>query len=270
MSQNKTLPTLIPHLRGAAEQAAQRGGEVLQEWRGKFATRAKGPQDLVTDADLAAQAAVREVLMKAFPAHAFLGEESPDMSLLADPDRLTWIVDPLDGTTNYVHGFPCYATSVAVAQGGRVLAGAMFDPSSNELFSAGHGAGATLGGQPIRVTQAAKLEEALVAVSLPPQCTAASPDVQDLLAVIPRAQAIRRTGSAALNLAYVACGRMDAHWASHIHPWDVAAGLLLIAEAGGVVTAHNGGPFNLAKANFLAASTSELHQDLLQTLSRRE
>ncbi len=198
MMQNQTPETLIPQLRGVAEQAARCGGEVLQEWRGKFATRAKGPQDLVTDADLAAQAAVREVLMKAFPMHAFLGEESPDLALLADPDRLTWVVDPLDGTTNYVHGFPCYATSVAVAQGGRVLAGAMFDPnpggpnssgpSAGELFSAGLGLGATLNGQPIRVSQAATLEEALVAVSLPPQCTAASPDVQDLLAVIPRAK----------------------------------------------------------------------------------
>ncbi len=262
--------TLVPQLQEAAEQAARRGGEVLQEWRGKFATRAKGPQDLVTDADLAAQAAVREILLKAFPTHAFLGEESPNLALLADPERLTWVVDPLDGTTNYVHGFPCYATSVAVTQGGRVLAGAMFDPSANELFSAGLGLGATLNGQPIGVTHAARLDEALVAVSLPPQCTAASPDVQDLLAVIPRAQAIRRTGSAALNLAYVACGRLDAHWASHIHPWDVAAGLLMIAEAGGVVTAHDGGPFNLAKANFLAASSAALHQDLLRTLTRRE
>lgn len=247
------------------EQAAQAGAEQLLAWRGRFQTREKAPRDLVTDADLASEQAVRRVIAEHFPDHGILGEEAAVMTQLDLP--YCWVVDPLDGTINYAHGLPCYGVSVAVAHLGQLLAGVVFDPERNECFSASAGDGATLNGRPMGVSRAETVEESLVAVSFPPRLDDSSLDLRAFMRVGPVCQAMRRTGSAALNLAYVACGRLDAHWAHEIHPWDAAAGVLLVREAGGAVSAADGQPFNLARADYLAASTAKLHERLLPLIS---
>ena len=252
------------HLLEVAEAAARAGAVELLLWRDKFTAREKSARDLVTDADLASQKAVAAIIRREFPDHGFLGEESPD------PEQLKrsscWIVDPLDGTTNYVHGFPFYAVSVAVAHEGQLAAGAVFDPMANECFTAARGLGARLNGQPISVSKVTSLDQSLVAVSFPPHPTPNDPDILAFLRVSPECQAIRRTGSAAINLAYVACGRLDAHWAHSIHSWDSAAGVLLIEEAGGIVTSFNGGPYNVANGDYFVANSRELFDQIAPLL----
>jgi myo-inositol-1(or 4)-monophosphatase len=252
-----------------AEVAARRGGSILRQWQGRFATREKSPADLVTDADVASQEAIREVIAKSFPAHQFLGEESPNRGELPADDTIVWVVDPLDGTANYVHGFPFYCVSVAAVRGASILAGVIYDPVHELAFRAATGEGAWLGEKRLLASRVQKLSEALVAVSFPPRVTAESPDLVDFLAVVGKCQAVRRTGSAALNLAAVAAGQLDAHWAWQINPWDVAAGILLIIESGGVVTGVGGGPFDLWKADYLTAGTPELHAELRGCFGRR-
>lgn len=253
----------ITALRDLAIAAAKAGGQTLLAWRDKFTTREKGPADLVTDADVAAQKAVREVLLGARPDDAFVGEESPADAQQRVTGKVCWIVDPLDGTTNYVHGYPMFATSVAAVLDGVLLAGAIYDPLNQELFSAGKGAGATVGKTTLKVADATSLGESLVAVSLPPRVDAESPDLARFISVVQTCQAVRRSGSAALNLAYVAAGRLDAHWAHVIKPWDAAAGVLLCLEAGGCVTNCSGGAFDVWEADYLVAATKELHHELL-------
>ncbi|MCA9260408.1 MAG: inositol monophosphatase [Planctomycetales bacterium] len=249
-------------------QAARAGGAQLEQWRGKFATREKRARDLVTDADLASQQAVHEAIRQSFPDHELVAEESQQgptlRQLLDDPNCSPhcWVVDPLDGTTNYVHGFPCYCVSVAVLEHGEIVAGVVFSPVTNECFAALRGGGATLNGEPISVSQAKQVDESLVAVSFPPGLRDDSPDLLSFLQVAGKCQAVRRTGSAAMNLAYVASGRLDAHWAHEINPWDAAAGVLLVREAGGVVTCSNGGPYDLAAARYFASCGEQLHAEL--------
>ncbi|MCH2114602.1 MAG: inositol monophosphatase [Pirellulales bacterium] len=240
--------------------AAEAGAAELMAWRGRFESRQKSPRDLVTDADLASQQAIHRVIRSRYPEHGFLGEESPDPEQLCKP--YCWVVDPLDGTTNYVHDFPCFAVSVAVACDGQLMAATILDPLRGEVFSAAKGQGAHLNGSRIAVSRVASLGEALVAISLPPELESDSPDFLTFLRVAPHCQAVRRTGSAALNLAYVACGRLDAHWAHFIHPWDSAAGILLVREAGGIATASQGGEYQLAAGNYFVASQAALYQAL--------
>ena len=242
------------------EQAAAAGAAELMSWRGRFAAREKSARDLMTDADLASQAAVYAVIQGNFPDHGFLGEEDPDPRQLEKP--YCWVVDPLDGTTNYVHDYPCFAVSVAVAAEGRLMAGVILDPLRQECFRAAAGQGSQLNGEPIATSTTTAVEQSLVAISFPPDLQADSPDLQAFLRVAPRCQALRRTGSAALNLAYVACGRLDAHWAHFIHPWDSAAGVLLVQEAGGVASACRGGKYHLEEGDYAVAATPELQRAL--------
>ncbi|TWT47275.1 inositol monophosphatase family protein [Botrimarina hoheduenensis] len=258
---------LLEELLETAQLAARTGGAVLLHWRGRFEITEKGPADLVTDADHASQHAIQRLLEERRPQDAFVGEESP-RGASPPADTVCWVVDPLDGTTNYVHGFPCFATSVAAVIGGRVVAGAIYDPLRDELFSGAEGLGGTLNRERLRVSQRTQIAESLVAVSLPPEVSAGSPDLADFVWIAHRARAVRRTGSAALNLAYVAAGRLDAHWAHLIHPWDSAAGVLLVQEAGGVVTARHGGPYEVWQGNYAVAATQALHEELLAGLHK--
>ena len=242
------------------EQAARAGAAELLAWRSRFQARQKAPRDLVTDADLASEKAIRRVIGEHFPDHGILGEEAPTPEQLERP--YCWVVDPLDGTTNYAHRCPCYCVSVALASGARLLAGVVFDPERDECFAAAAGGGARLNGAPMAVSRVATVVEALVAVSFPPQLSSESPDLRAFLNVAPLCQAVRRTGSAALNLAYVACGRFDAHWAHQINPWDSAAGVLLVKEAGGVATGSDGRPYELAAGDYMTAGTAELYESL--------
>jgi myo-inositol-1(or 4)-monophosphatase len=256
---------LVNELLATCEAAARAGAVELLSWRGKFQAREKAPADMVTDADLASQAAVREVVAEKYPHHLFHGEEKTS-DVEVGEDDFVWLVDPLDGTTNYVHGYPCYATSVAVAKGRELLAGVILDPLAEELFSAALGQGARLNGERITVSEVKTVGEALVAVSLPPRVAADAPDLMDFVRVVEVSQAVRRSGSAALNLAYVAAGRLDAFWATKIQPWDVAAGVLLIREAGGVVTGRDGGEFDVWRPHFVSAACAELHGELIGVL----
>jgi myo-inositol-1(or 4)-monophosphatase len=246
--------------------AAYSGGEVLRAWRGRFQTREKAPSDLVTDADVASQRAIAEVIHAKYPDHHFLGEESSPTEP-PPANVICWIVDPLDGTTNYVHGYPAYAVSVAATRNGEVLAGAILDPLSNLCYRAIRGGGAWKGDQRLRTSNQSGLSDALLAVSFPPGVTASSPDMKSFLRVAGRSRAIRRSGSCALNLAFLAEGVIDGFWAFHIHSWDVAAGVLLVREAGGIVTAVDGATFDLHEAHFAAAASHELHSELIALLT---
>lgn len=250
----------------ACEEAARAGGEQLRAFRGAFATRFKGPADLVTDADLASQEAIRNVIARRFPDHAFLGEERHVDDVADGSSRFIWVVDPLDGTTNYVHDYPQYSVSVGLAEGNQLLVGVVYDPVHDLCFSAGLGRGASCNGSPMRTSRVTSVEHALVAVSLPTSVARDAPDLLDFIEATQATQAIRRAGSAALNFAYVAKGALDAFWATHIHPWDVAAGVLLVREAGGVITSRRGDAFDLWNPHFVASANAELHAGMLEML----
>lgn len=244
------------------EAAVRAGGQVVQDWAGRFDVRKKGPADLVTQADLASQEIVRKTVLASFPSHCVLGEETEPNQGPAARAEYRWIVDPLDGTTNYVHGVPHYCVSLALERNGRLLVGAVFDPRLGECFTAIDGRGAWLNGQPIRVSRVSSLSEGLAAVGFAPNVQPDAPDLRMFLAMVARCQAIRRTGSSALNLCYLAAGRHDLYWSYSTRIWDVAAGVLLVREAGGCVTSPSGGEFSLEEAHFLAAATPELHGQL--------
>ncbi|RLS77374.1 MAG: inositol monophosphatase [Planctomycetota bacterium] len=249
------------------EAAARAGGRVLGDWLGRFSATQKGPRDLVTEADFASQREIRRLVLEAFPTHGFVGEEAdaaagqpPAGSVGHGGAGTRWIVDPLDGTTNYVHGFPAYCTSIALADGDDLLVAAIHDPLRDECFTARRGGGAFLNGRPIESPRVVAAVEAVAAVSFPPRVDADAPAVGDFLAVLPHVHAVRRTGSTALNLAYLACGRLHAFWARRIACWDVAAGILIAREAGAAIGpfAVAEGPIPLDDPAFVAASTPEL------------
>ena len=249
------------------EAAARAGGRILEEWVGRFAVSTKGPRDLVTEADLAAQEEIRRVLLGAFPEHGFIGEEGGNAGGVAGAPR--WYVDPLDGTTNYVHGFPAYCVSVALARGDELLVGAIYDPVRDECFTARSGGGAWLDGARIRTSGTTVIGDALATVGFPPDVGPDEPAVADFLAVLSLFQGMRRTGSTALNLAFVACGRCDAFWIRRIAPWDVAAGLLLVAEAGGAVlpiAPARGDRVALERPAFVAAASRPLAEAIAAAL----
>lgn len=264
----------MPDLVTVCEAAARAGGQVLLDWRERFTVREKGPADLVTEADLASQEAIRALMAKEFPGHAFVGEESEAGTRDAlggdSKSEWTWVVDPLDGTTNYVHGLAQYAVSVAILHRGEPEAGCVFDPVAGECYTAARGKGAWLNGRAIRPSGRTDLAQSLVAVSFPAQIDAQSRELQDFLAVFPHCQAFRRMGSAALNLCYVAAGSLDAYWATSTKIWDIAAGTLMVAEAGGAVAALDGGPLDIRTGKFIAAATGPLMGRLVGLLGYRQ
>ncbi len=264
----------LNHCLEVAEDAARQAGAVLLDWQGRFETREKGPNDFVTDADFASQKVLEAALLGAFPTHGFLGEEDTGHSaaggsLLSQPGPL-WCVDPLDGTANYVHKLQTYAVSIALLVDGRPAVGVIFDPVLNELYSAIRGQGAWLNGKPLRVRNCQSAAEAMVAVSFSNVLTRDSVEITRFIEVLLTCRSVRRLGSAALNLAYLAAGRLDAYYASSVKAWDIAAGVLLVQEAGGMVTHMHGGPLELQKPAFLAVSTAELHSQMLPWMSHKQ
>lgn len=244
--------------------AAHVGGRILQDWIGRFSVREKSRADLVTEADEASQTAIVQFLKNRYPLHGFLGEEN-----LNDRDSTTdafWIIDPLDGTSNYVHGFPYYAVSIALWLHDHIEVGVIFDPTRNETFAASFGNGATLNGQPIGTSGATELQSALGMASLPVATNPENPAVKRFLNALTKLQSVQRTGSAALNLAYVASGRIDCFWSSSLHPWDVAAGALLVAETGGIITKLDGSTFDIFVPDLLSAATATLGRELVTAL----
>lgn len=256
------------NLRLLTEEAARLGGGILQEWAGRITPREKSPKNLVTEADLASQRAISEFVARECPGHCFLGEE--DLGAATQTGEYRWIVDPLDGTSNYVHRFPYYAVSVAVEHRGKLVAGAIFDPTRQEMFSAAVGEGSTLNGSPIVPSATERLGQAMTVASLPVKTTEDSPEVRRFLRILTHAQTVQRTGSAALNLCYVAAGRMDAFWSTSLKPWDMAAGVLIVTEAGGRVTTINGGAFQVDTPDLLATNGASLHDELAELLPRTD
>jgi len=248
-----------------AEAAARAGGAVLNAWAGKFTVSEKGPADLVTEADVASQEAIYEVLQTRFPQHGFLGEEG--LQSTSAQEKFRWLIDPLDGTSNYVHRFPYYAVSIALEHRGRLEAGVIYDPTRDELFAARRGRGATVNGAPLRVSRFARLSQAMVIASFPPGVTAESLAIRRFLTVLPHAQTIHRSGSSALNLAYVAAGRLDGYWSTSLKPWDMAAGALIVAEAGGRVTRLDGEPLDIEVPDLLCTNGTGIHEELSTLLS---
>jgi len=253
----------MPDYITVCEQAARAGGRVLLEKLGGVTVREKAPADLVTEADFASQQVVTRTVLEAFPDHAVLGEEEMGGSQRGRIDAAyRWVVDPLDGTTNFVHGVPHFSVSLALQRADTLLAGAIFNPVADEMFTATLGGGAFLNEQPIHASAVSNMAEALAAIGFPPSAGEDSTDLRAFLRAMPRFQSMRRTGSAALNLAYVACGRFDASWSFSTRIWDMAAGILLIREAGGEVSAPLGGPVILDEGHFLAAATAALESSI--------
>lgn len=260
------MNTHLSDWRSAAEEAARLGATKLEDWRGRFSAREKAHADLVTEADHASQQAIRSLLQSRFPTHAFLGEEDAEAKAgRVDPAVPTWIVDPLDGTTNFVHDVPAYCVSVGLMSGGELVAGAVYDPRQSEMFSAATGLGATLNGRPIRVSPVAALRSALLSTGFPPDPDCQERNLHWWRVFTYRAQALRRTGSTALNLAYVAAGRFDGYWAFDNWAWDVAAGVVLVREAGGLVTRADGSPCDPFQQDLVATNTA-LHAAMLEAL----
>ena len=248
-----------------AEEAARRAGHVLRAWSSKFTVREKSRANLVTEADEASQKTIFEFIHGRYPNHGFCGEEG--LSVEASDSPYRWVIDPLDGTTNYVHGFPYYAVSIGLECRGEMIVGAVFDPTHDEMFLAVRGEGATLNRRPLHCSHINQLEHALVIASLPVSTSEHDEAVRRFLRVLPAAQSVQRTGSAAMNLANIAAGRVDGFWSTSLKPWDVAAGILLVEEAGGRISKIDGSPFNLEEPNLMATNGTEIHNQLLSILA---
>jgi myo-inositol-1(or 4)-monophosphatase len=248
-------------LLSTAESIAREAGALLREFyhRG-VRTEYKGDVDLVTEADRASEALISARLRAAFPGHGIYGEEGTRQGL----DReFRWYVDPLDGTTNFAHGFPVFCVvlgcerrrpGLAPDEDGEIIAGVIYDPLRDEMFSAERGAGATLNGETIHVSRTKALQESLIATGFPSHKRHRSPNVHFYQEFTLRSHGVRRAGSAAIDMAYVACGRFDGYWEFQLNPWDTSAGYLLIEEAGGRITHFDDSKFTLDSREILATN----------------
>ena len=255
----------VPKASAIAEEAGARLREFLAAG---VETEYKGDVDLVTVADRTAEKLIRERLSEAFPGHGIYGEEGTRERL---DGEFRWYVDPLDGTTNFAHGLPQFCVSLGLeqrqegieaGQDGTLVAAVIYDPMRDELFTAERGKGAWLNGKPMRVSHTPELAEALLATGFPSRKRHDSPNVHFYHEFTMRSHGLRRAGSAALDLASVASGRIDAFWEFNLNPWDTAAGVLLIEEAGGLVTDFSGGEFKLDSREVLA-SNGVIHNELV-------
>jgi myo-inositol-1(or 4)-monophosphatase len=247
-----------------AEQAASEAGALLLGLYGKVSAREKRPGDLVTEADSASQRRIGAVLAARFPDSTLLAEEDGVQPDPHNPWR--WIVDPLDGTTNFAHGFPFWCVSIALEHQGELVVGVIHNPITGQTFGATKDQGATLDGRPMSVSTAKTLRESLISTGLP---TPFEPDADRTLEHLRRmstgTHSVRRTGSAALNLAYVAAGAFEVFYATKINPWDVAAGVVLIREAGGLVTSIAGDPYDIYRDEILATN-GHVHAEAVKAL----
>ena len=258
-----------------AVKAARRAGSIINRAaldRTQLEIRSKRANDFVTQVDKAAETAVIDIIRQAYPDHAILGEESgalegrPGGRNAASKDEYRWIIDPLDGTTNYIHGFPQYAVSIGLQHRGVIEHGVIYDPAKNELFTASRGRGAFLDDRRIRVTKCASLKDALVGTGFPfKELPRLDFYCKQLKEVMTTASGVRRTGSAALDLAYVAAGRLDGFWELGLSPWDMAAGALLVQEAGGLV-GDLAGDAGYLESGEIAAATPKVFTQLLAAL----
>ena len=252
-----------------AVKAARRAGQIINRASldiEKLKIDVKRQSDFVTEVDRAAEAAILDVLRDAYPSHGILAEESGLAGTRADSEY-QWIIDPLDGTTNFIHGLPQYAISIGLAHKGLMTHAVVYDPNRNELFTASRGGGAFLNDKRIRVSKRARLDEALIGTGFPFRMF---DHVEAYLAIFrdvaQKTAGMRRPGAAALDLAWVACGRMDGFWELGLSPWDMAAGTLLITEAGGLVGDLSGEPHYLKTGNIVGGNPKVFGQ-LLQIIA---
>ncbi|HEY6359428.1 MAG TPA: inositol monophosphatase family protein [Vicinamibacterales bacterium] len=248
-----------PLFTATAIEAALAAGRIQRSYfRQHLAIDKKGPIDLVTAADVAVERDFRQRIAARFPAHAVLGEEGAT----AEPppaSAFRWIVDPIDGTTNFAHGIALFCISIALEIDGEIRLGVVYDPIGDELFTAERGGGARLNGAPIRVSPSQALIDALLVTGFPYDTEHRARQVRIFGALLERTRGVRRLGSAALDLSYVAAGRFDAFWEEHLHAWDIAAGALLVAEAGGLVTDYRGQAMDVFRGEILA-SNGRVHE----------
>jgi len=250
---------MASYLETATEIAREAGAMLANSFERRIGYELKGEYDLVTAADRASEDFIVERLRSHFPTHAIVAEEGGERQ---GSSEYCWYVDPLDGTTNFAHGFPVYNVTLALEQAGELVCGCIYDPSRQEMFSAERGAGAYLNHRRIRVSKAARLEDTLVATGFPSRRRHSNLNVHFYYQLAMFTHGVRRAGAAALDLAYVACGRLDAFWEFNLNPWDVAAGSLLVREAGGTVTDMHGQPPSLRGPHILAANTL-VHEEFL-------
>jgi myo-inositol-1(or 4)-monophosphatase len=260
---------MIEKIAKIGRQAALAAGAVLRlNYLKPHEVHLKGVIDPVTESDLQSQEIIINIVRQYFPDHGFLAEEG-EAGLGRSPsaaEAKRWIIDPLDGTVNYAHGFPMFCVSIAYEAEGALEYGVIYDPLRDEVFEARRGAGARLNGQAIRVSRTESMERALFATGFPYDIRERLPETSARLSsMLALTQGVRRAGSAALDMAYVACGRLDGFYEENLKPWDTAAGLLIVTEAGGVITTYDGGPYTIFSPN-LAASNAKLHAALLAAL----
>lgn len=247
-----------------ALEAATTAGRLLRRRLGGVRASHKGDVDLVTEADHEAERAILDLVHGRFPSHRIIAEESGEHGI---PGEAVWYVDPLDGTTNFVHAFPHFAVSIAVITNDGFATAVVHDPLRGETFRASRGRGAFLNDQPMMVSSTGRLADALVATGFPyDRRSAPQRYLQPLERMLRNAQGIRRVGAASLDLAYLACGRLDAYWEEQLRPWDTAAGSLLVTEAGGLVTAFDGSTGYPLFAQ-IAASNGRFHEELLRAIA---
>ena len=256
------MPTSTNHANivdAACDIAREAGALVMQYFRQHVKVEYKGEVDLVTVADRNSETLILERIRARWPQHNVMGEEGARIESGSD---YRWYVDPLDGTTNFAHGFPVFCISLALEYKGRRIVGVVYDPTRDEMFAAEEGSGARLNGEKIQVSKVANLAESLVATGFPSHKRHQNPNIFFYHQITLRTHGVRRAGSAALDLCCVACGRFDAFWEFNLNPWDTAAGVLLVEEAGGRVSDFKGGPFRIDSRETLA-SNGLLHDALL-------
>ncbi len=248
----------------AVELMSRRDSRVLSE---------KAPRDLVTDADVAAQRTIREILEGAYPQYAFVGEEQgendpPDSVLRGDDDAPPcWVVDPLDGTVNYVHRLQNFAVSIGLWHRGTMRLGVIYDPVYEELFTAIDGQAAYCNGRVMQPSRCVTTDQALVACSFPAGIDRHAPEINQFVNVLENCRSLRRLGSCALNMCYVADGRLDAYWATSVKSWDAAAGIVIARQAGATITACDGGKLNEWVPKFCLSSTAQLNGQMTKLLT---
>jgi myo-inositol-1(or 4)-monophosphatase len=224
----------------------------------------KGSINLVTDVDLASEKLIREAISTYYPRHEILAEEG---GLTESASEYRWIVDPLDGTTNYAHGYPVFCVSIGLEHKGEIIIGVVYDPMRDEMFTAERGAGAALNNRPVRVSKTEDLMQSILSTGFPYDIkTSTLTNLNHWANFAMNAQALRRDGAAALDLCYVACGRFDGFWELNLSPWDTAAGALIVAEAGGRITDFAGGPFSNYKPE-IVASNGLIHERMIEVLT---
>ena len=248
------------HLETAVEIAREAGCLVANYHERHVAFESKGEFDLVTEADRASEKLVVERLRSHFPAHAIVAEEGGGHE---SPSDYRWFVDPLDGTTNFAHGFPMFCVSIGLERAGEAIAGVVYDPIHQELFTAERGSGAFLNSHRIRVSETKRLSDSLASTGFPSRKRHHNINIHFYYQLAMASHGVRRTGSAALDLAYVSCGRLDFFWEFGLKSWDISAGTLLVSEAGGRVSDMTGAPLNVTTSDHLLAGNGVFHDEIL-------